>query len=119
MSNKAFLQTLNNRNGHSDQTVYQSAFFAGEVRMTLNGTTAVRKLEMPGSFVGKSLMHQAGPAETLEGTVNGDFIEVIFAQPPCNLVLPQWFVGCCQHFQYSYSAFGAVKFYRFQYPAAL
>jgi len=113
MSNKALLQTLDNRNRHPHQTARQSALFASEMRVTSNGATAIRKLKMPRSFLHKSLMYQAGPAETLQGAVNRDFIEPILAQSLRNLFLLQWSVRLQQNFQYGHSAFCAIKIYGF------
>ena len=119
MDDKTPVRTAGHRQGHSRQAVRVAAAYAGEMGMALAFRAIVGQFKMPRPLFYKRLMDQSNFKQTLKRPINGDLVEVLFAQPPCNLHLIERSVCFNQHFQDGHSAARAVKLCRFEHLSGL
>jgi hypothetical protein len=87
MDNKTLFQAFNERDRYSGHTVRSTTAYTGKMWMALCIGTSVGKLEMLRPFMDECSMHQPNPAQTLQRSVNCNFIWTLSTQSPGNLVL--------------------------------
>jgi hypothetical protein len=117
MNNETFVRAFCHWQRYSHQAMCVATTRTGKMRVALMFGAVMRQFKMPGSFVYEGLVHQPDSQQTLERSINCDFIELPVSREAGNLVLAKRFVGFHQDSQNIDSAACTVKICEFQHFA--
>lgn len=107
--NKTLVRAFYHRNRNLCQTVCVPTIHTGKMRVALVLGAIVCQFEMPGPFLQKCLMDNAGSQKAFECAINRDLIRTGSGKLRGNLVCRLWFVSAEQNLENSFSGLSSTQ----------